>query len=67
MLTNGTASSVSSDAPVDPGDAIALEDPGYLSARRIFLSQGAKLFSRGRSQLSRGSLTIQPKVSNSST
>lgn len=28
---------------IDPGEAIALEDPGYVSARRIFLTQGAKL------------------------
>jgi GntR family transcriptional regulator / MocR family aminotransferase len=28
---------------LEPGDAIALEDPGYLSARRIFLSHRAML------------------------
>jgi GntR family transcriptional regulator / MocR family aminotransferase len=28
---------------IDTGDTMALEEPGYLSARRIFLSQGAKL------------------------
>jgi len=48
MLTNGAASSVSSDAPVDrSGDAIALEDPGYLSAD-LFLSQGNSTCSRVR-------------------
>jgi len=34
---------VSSDAPVDRSGDATQEDPGYLSARRIFLSQGAKL------------------------
>lgn len=28
---------------IDPGDAIAMEEPGYLSARRLFETQGAKL------------------------
>ena len=28
---------------IDTGDTMALEEPGYLSARRVFLSQGAKL------------------------
>ena len=27
----------------DPGDSIAVEDPGYLGARQIFLSHGARL------------------------
>jgi GntR family transcriptional regulator/MocR family aminotransferase len=45
MLTNGTQQALYlvMRLLIDPGDAIALEDPGYLSARRIFLSQGAKL------------------------
>lgn len=29
---------------INPGDGIALEDPGYLSARRVFLSHRAELF-----------------------
>lgn len=29
---------------LDRGDGIALEDPGYLGARHIFLSQGAELY-----------------------
>lgn len=29
---------------IDRGDGIALEDPGYLGARHVFLSQGAKLY-----------------------
>ena len=28
---------------VDPGDMVAMEDPGYLGARQIFVAQGAKL------------------------
>jgi GntR family transcriptional regulator/MocR family aminotransferase len=28
---------------VDPGDVVAMEDPGYLGARQIFVAQGAKL------------------------
>lgn len=29
---------------IDPGDGIAVEDPGYLGARHVFLSQAAKLY-----------------------
>lgn len=29
---------------IDRGDGIALEEPGYLGARRVFLAQGASLF-----------------------
>jgi len=29
---------------IDRGDGIAVEDPGYLGARHVFLSQGAKLY-----------------------
>jgi GntR family transcriptional regulator/MocR family aminotransferase len=45
MITNGTQQALYlvMRLLIDPGDAIALEDPGYLSARRIFLTQGAKL------------------------
>jgi GntR family transcriptional regulator/MocR family aminotransferase len=28
---------------IEPGDSIAMEDPGYLGARQIFVSQGAEL------------------------
>ena len=28
---------------VDPGDAVAMEDPGYLGARQVFMSQGTEL------------------------
>lgn len=28
---------------IDPGDGVVIEDPGYLSARRVFQSQGAEL------------------------
>lgn len=28
---------------IDPGDRVAIEEPGYLSARRVFQSQGAEL------------------------
>ncbi|MEM8604444.1 MAG: PLP-dependent aminotransferase family protein [Cyanobacteria bacterium P01_H01_bin.121] len=45
MITNGTQQAVDLIARLllEPGTAIALEEPGYLSARRIFQSQGAKL------------------------
>ncbi|KOP22859.1 aspartate aminotransferase [Hapalosiphon sp. MRB220] len=45
MITNGTQQALYlvMRLLINPGDAIALEDPGYLSARRIFLAQGAKL------------------------
>ena len=45
LITNGTQQSLylMMRLLIDPGDAIALENPGYLSARRIFLTQGAKL------------------------
>ncbi len=29
---------------IDRGDSVAIEDPGYLGARRVFLAQGAELF-----------------------
>jgi len=29
---------------LDRGDAVALEDPGYLGARQAFLAQGAALY-----------------------
>lgn len=46
LITNGTQQALYMVMRllIDPGEAIAMEDPGYLSARRIFLSQGAKLF-----------------------
>ena len=28
---------------IDPGDAVAMEDPGYLGARQVFMAQGADL------------------------
>ena len=45
IITNGTQQALYliMRLLIELGDAIALEDPGYLSARRIFLSQGAKL------------------------
>lgn len=45
IITNGTQQALYliMRLSIELGDAIALEDPGYLSARRIFLSQGAKL------------------------
>ncbi|MEP0876924.1 PLP-dependent aminotransferase family protein [Funiculus sociatus GB2-M2] len=49
IMTNGTQQALYMVMRllIDPGDAIAIEDPGYLSARRIFLSQGAKLLPIG--------------------
>ncbi|MFB2769875.1 PLP-dependent aminotransferase family protein [Pelatocladus sp. BLCC-F211] len=45
MITNGTQQALYlvMRLLINLGDAVALEDPGYLSARRIFLTQGAKL------------------------
>ncbi|MBW4576892.1 MAG: PLP-dependent aminotransferase family protein [Aphanothece sp. CMT-3BRIN-NPC111] len=45
LITNGTQQALYlvTRLLLDPGEAIALEDPGYLSARRIFLTQGAQL------------------------
>lgn len=45
LITNGTQQALYlvMRLLLDPGETMALEDPGYLSARRIFLSQGAKL------------------------
>jgi len=45
LITNGTqqALSLTTQILVSPGDTVALEEPSYLSARRIFASQGANL------------------------
>ncbi len=45
IVTNGTQQALSLIVRllIDPGDAIALENPGYLSARRLFSSGGAAL------------------------
>lgn len=45
LLTNGTQQALYliSRLLLNAGDAIAIEDPGYLSARRIFYSQGANI------------------------
>ncbi len=46
LITNGTqqALSLATQLLVSPGDTVALEEPSYLSARRIFASQGANLY-----------------------
>ncbi|HEY9627548.1 MAG TPA: PLP-dependent aminotransferase family protein [Coleofasciculaceae cyanobacterium] len=45
ILTNGTQQALDlvMRLLIDPGEVIAVEDPGYLSARRVFLSYGASL------------------------
>lgn len=45
LITNGTQQALSLIVRlmIDPGDAIAVEDPGYLSAKRIFTSGGATI------------------------
>ena len=45
LITNGTQQAVYLTARllVEPGERVAFENPGYLSARRIFQMQGAKL------------------------
>lgn len=46
LITNGTQQALDliMRLLINSGDGIALEEPGYLSARRIFLSYGAQLF-----------------------
>lgn len=45
LITNGTqqALNLATQILISPGETIALEEPSYLSARRIFASQGANL------------------------
>ncbi|WP_008313137.1 PLP-dependent aminotransferase family protein [Leptolyngbya sp. PCC 6406] len=45
LITNGTQQSLTlaTQLLISPGDTVALEEPSYLSARRIFTSQGANL------------------------
>ncbi len=45
IITNGTQQGLDLTMRllIEAGDSIAIEDPGYLSARRIFQSHGAKL------------------------
>ena len=45
IITNGTQQALDlvMRLLINPGDTIAIEDPGYLSARRVFLSYGANL------------------------
>ncbi|MBE9077872.1 PLP-dependent aminotransferase family protein [Romeria aff. gracilis LEGE 07310] len=45
LITNGTQQAIYLTARLllEPGERVAFEDPGYLSARRIFESQGARL------------------------
>lgn len=45
IITNGTQQALDliMRLLMNPGDRIALEDPSYLSARRVFLSHGAEL------------------------
>lgn len=45
VMTNGTQQALDLVLRVllEPGNTIALEDPGYISARKVFLSHGANL------------------------
>ncbi|MGH2389613.1 MAG: PLP-dependent aminotransferase family protein, partial [Chloroflexota bacterium] len=45
LIVNGSQQALDLLARVclDPGDAVVLEDPGYLGARRAFAAQGARL------------------------
>jgi GntR family transcriptional regulator / MocR family aminotransferase len=45
LITNGTQQALAlvTQLLIDPGDTIAMEDPGYVSARQVFMSQGAKI------------------------
>jgi len=46
IITNGTQQALDlvTRLLIDPGEGIALEEPGYLGARRIFLAKGATLY-----------------------
>jgi len=46
VITNGTQQALTliMQVLITAGDGIVVEEPGYLSARRIFLSHGARLF-----------------------
>jgi GntR family transcriptional regulator / MocR family aminotransferase len=45
LITNGTQQALAlvTQLLIDPGDTIAMEDPGYVSAKRVFMSQRAKI------------------------
>jgi GntR family transcriptional regulator / MocR family aminotransferase len=45
MIVNGTQQALDLIARlfIDPGDQVVMEEPGYLSARRVFQSQGAEI------------------------
>jgi GntR family transcriptional regulator / MocR family aminotransferase len=45
LMTNGTQQALDLVLRIflEPGEILAIEDPGYLSARRVFLSHGAQL------------------------
>jgi GntR family transcriptional regulator / MocR family aminotransferase len=45
IIVNGTQQALDLIARlfIDPGDGVAIEEPGYLSARRVFQSQGAEI------------------------
>ncbi len=45
LITNGTQQALDlvMRLLIEPGDTIAMEDPGYSSARKVFISQGAKI------------------------
>jgi GntR family transcriptional regulator / MocR family aminotransferase len=45
MIVSGTQQALDLIARlfIDPGDQVAMEEPGYLSARRVFQSQGAEI------------------------
>ncbi len=67
VITNGTQQALDlvMRLLVEPGARIAMEDPGYLNARRIFLSHGANLLPVGVDEagLKVGELTQQPPSS----
>jgi GntR family transcriptional regulator/MocR family aminotransferase len=46
VITNGSQQALDliTRVLIEPGEAIAIEDPGYIAARRVFQMQGAKLF-----------------------
>ncbi|MEP7340771.1 MAG: PLP-dependent aminotransferase family protein [Acidobacteriota bacterium] len=45
IIVNGSQQAIDliTKVLIDRGDAVAVENPGYLGARRVFLAQGAKL------------------------
>lgn len=66
MITNGSQQALDLILRllIDPGDAIAMEDPGYLSARQLCLTQGATIIPIpvDEAGLQVGDLPLEPAI-----